>query len=83
MTEGTPIDVDKLRSLHIGRIHRTRVEEGRQHPETGRRWKAVTEDGSGLTTTEHDTPDDRVDAVVRPATVRAVRNPATGRLENQ
>lgn len=64
---------DKL--LGIGVISRrsgARVREGRSHPETGRAWKATT-DESGATQIEHDTTDDRVDAVVRPPTVRAVR----------
>lgn len=78
---GTPIDLAKLRSLSVGRIHRTRVDEGRSHPETGAAWKATTEDGSGLTTTEH-AKGDRVDALVRPQTVRAVRT-STGKVKNR
>jgi hypothetical protein len=57
-----------------------RVTEGREHPETGRPWKTVeTEAGS---TTEHSVKDDRVDAVARVGTIRAVRDPGTGRIGN-
>ncbi|BAL87306.1 hypothetical protein AMIS_20860 [Actinoplanes missouriensis 431] len=62
------------RLLGIGIISRrsgSTVREGRQHPETGVPWKATT-DEAGTTTTEH-AKGDRVDATVRPATVRAVR----------
>lgn len=61
---------DKL--LGIGVISkRTRpvVREGREHPETGARWKATT-DEAGTTHIEHNTKDDRVDAIVRPQTAR-------------
>ena len=79
---GTPIDLAKLRTIGvISKRSRTHIAEGRHHPETGRAWKATTEPDSGLTTTEHNTSDDRVDAVQRPATVRAVV--ADGRLENR
>jgi hypothetical protein len=79
---GTPIDVEKLRSLQIsGRRHPdSRVTEGRHHPETGRSFKTVTTEAGSVT--EHSTKDDRVDAVARPATIRAVRTPATGRTRN-
>ena len=63
---------DKL--LGIGVISRRsgdRVREGRAHPETGARWKATT-DEAGTTHIEH-AKGDRVDAVVRPTTVRTVR----------
>jgi hypothetical protein len=80
---GTPIDRGKLLSLQVtrgGRPRETRVTEGRAHPETGRPWKTVsTEAGS---TTEHATHDDRVDAVARVQTIRAVRDPATGKVSN-
>jgi hypothetical protein len=76
---GTPIDVGKLRTLRVGKIHRTRVTEGRDHPETHVPWKrTTTEVGS---TTEHAVKGDRVDAVARVETIRAVRDPATGRIE--
>jgi hypothetical protein len=66
---------EKLRSIGvISRRTRPVVREGREHPESGARWKSVT-DEAGTTTTEHATRDDRVDAVVRPATVRAVLTP--------
>lgn len=77
---GTPIDVEKLRSLQIGSRTRETVLEGRQHPETGRPWKSTTTEAG--TVTEHATRDDRVDAVARVATIRAVRHPATGRITN-
>jgi hypothetical protein len=47
------------------------VREGREHPESGARWKSTT-DEAGTTHVEH-AKGDRVDAVVRPTTVRAVR----------
>ncbi|HYN95407.1 MAG TPA: hypothetical protein VES42_16285 [Pilimelia sp.] len=80
--EGTPIDAEKLRSLSVlGRRTRPRINEGRVHPETGRPFKTtVTEAGS---VTEHATKDDRVDAVARVASIRAVRDPATGRVSNE
>lgn len=63
------------RLLGVGVISRRSgdtVREGREHPETGAAWKATT-DEAGTTHIEHNTKDDRVDAVVRPTTVRAVR----------
>lgn len=61
---------DKLLTIGvISQRTRTSVREGREHPETGVPWKSTTEPGSGLTTTEHATRDDRVDALVVPATV--------------
>lgn len=68
---GTPIDIIKLRSLSIGRRTRTVVREGREHPETGRPWKATTTDAG--TQVEHNTKDDRVDAYVRPETLTVTR----------
>lgn len=66
---GTPIDLDKMRSLAvIGHRTRPAVREGRHHPETGAAWKSVTTEAG--TVTEHNTRDDRVDAVARPETVR-------------
>lgn len=64
---------EKIRSLSFlsGGRTRLRVREGREHPETGGRWKATTDEG-GTTHTEH-AVGDRVDAVVRPSTVRAFR----------
>lgn len=55
----------------ISRVSGSTVREGREHPETGGRWKSTTDEG-GTTHTEH-AVGDRVDAVVRPTTVRAVR----------
>lgn len=64
---------DKVRSLGYlskGRT-RARVVEGRSHPETGVPFKTVvTEAGS---TTEHNTKDDRVDALIVPQTVTMTR----------
>lgn len=77
---GTPIDLAKLRTLSVGSRTRAAVREGREHPETGRPWKSVTTEAG--TVTEHNTSDDRVDAVARVDTVRAVRDPATGRITN-
>jgi hypothetical protein len=57
------------------------VTEGRAHPDTGRPFKTVeTEAGS---VTEHATPDDRVDAVAKVDTVKAVADPASGKVENR
>lgn len=78
---GTPIDIDKMRSLSIGRrSSRPVVREGRQHPATGRPWKTTETDAGRVT--EHATRDDRVDAVAYPQTVRAYRDPATGKVTN-
>ena len=64
---GTPIDVVKLRTLSFGSRGRTVVREGREHPETGRPWKATSTEAG--TTIEHNTKDDRVDVRVRPETL--------------
>lgn len=65
--EGTPIDLEKMRSLAVG--HRTRdvVREGRRAD--GVRVKATT-DEHGNTVTEHASRDDRVDVTLRPKTVQ-------------
>lgn len=79
MAEGTPIDLEKMRSLGvIGKRSRPQVTEGREHPETGRPWKSTSTEAG--TTTEHATKDDRVDAVAKVETIRAVRDPQTGRI---
>lgn len=77
---GTPIDVAKLRTLSVGRIHRDRVREGREHPETGRPWKS-TENEAGRVT-EHNVKGDRVDAVAKVDTIRAVLDPTSGKVSN-
>lgn len=78
---GTPIDVAKLRSLHVmGDSSRPRPVEGRHHPETGRSFKTV-ETEAGITT-EHNVPGDRLDAVAKVDTIRAYRDPSTGRITN-
>lgn len=73
---GTPIDLEKLRSLSVGRRTRDQVREGRR--QDGVRFKATT-DEAGTTVTEH-AKDDRVDVTVRPKSVRAVIN--NGKLGN-
>jgi hypothetical protein len=79
---GTPIDLAKLRSLSVGRrVSRPVVREGRAHPETGRPWKSVETEAGRVT--EHNTKDDRVDAVAYAQTIKAVRDPATGKVENR
>ena len=71
---GTPINIEKMRSLLVGRrTGRPTVREGRQHPETGRPFKAVTDEHNN-TVTEHATKDDRVDVLIRPETTRQVGN---------
>jgi hypothetical protein len=70
---GTPIDLAKLRTLSVGRRTRPTVQEGREHPETGKPWKATTDELRN-TVTEHAVPGDRVDVLVRPDTVRQVGN---------
>lgn len=77
---GTRIDLAKLRTLSVGRRTRPIVTEGREHPETGRSWKTTTTEAGSVT--EHSTRDDRVDAVARVETIRAVRDPGTGRITN-
>jgi hypothetical protein len=65
---------DKLLSigyLSKGRT-RSRVKEGREHPDSGKPYKA-TIDELNNTVTEHNTKDDRVDVTVRPETVRFSR----------
>ena len=65
--QGTPVDLEKLRSLSYG--HRTRdvVREGRRAD--GVRVKATTDEHNN-TVTEHASKDDRVDVTLRPSTVR-------------
>ena len=70
MTSGTPIDIDKFRSIGvISKRSRPVVREGRR-PD-GVRVK-VTADEAGKTI-EHATKDDRVDAIVHPQTVTLIR----------
>lgn len=65
--EGTPIDIDKMRSIGVlGRRTRDVVREGRRAD--GVRVKATT-DELGNTVTEHAVKGDRVDVLVRPQTV--------------
>lgn len=61
MSEGTPIDLEKLRSLSVGRRTRDRVEEWRTGD--GERHKAVT-DELGNTVTQH-AKGDRQDVLIR------------------
>lgn len=69
---------DKVRSLGYlsrGRTRDTRVREGRQHPDTGVAYK-ITETDAGRTV-EHNTRDDRVDAVVTPLSLYVTRAQTT------
>lgn len=53
MPEGTPIDLERLRSVGvIGRRSGSRVDEGRD--EHGRRWKATTDELNNTVTQRHD-----------------------------
>jgi hypothetical protein len=72
---------ERMRSIGvISKRTRPRVTEGRQHPESGVPFKTTeTEAGS---VTEHATRNDRVDAVARVDTIRAFRDPSTGRIYN-
>jgi hypothetical protein len=65
----TPIDLNKLRSIGYLSKGRTRpkVKEYRDNTD-GHRIKE-TVDECGGSTIEHDTPDDRVDAIIRPRTI--------------
>lgn len=72
---GTPIDREKMRSIGvISKRTRPDVVEGREHPETGRPFKAVTDELNN-TVTEHSAPgaapgvSDRQDVNVRPKAV--------------
>jgi hypothetical protein len=64
--QGTPIDLEKLRSISIGSRTRSVVREGRRAD--GVRTKATT-DELGNTVTEHAVRGDRVDVLIRPQTV--------------
>jgi hypothetical protein len=64
--QGTPIDLEKMRSLSVGSRTRNQVREGRRAD--GVRVKATT-DEHGNTVTEHASKDDRVDVTLRPKTV--------------
>jgi hypothetical protein len=63
--------LEKLRSIGYLSRGRTRakVREGREHPESGRPFKAIT-DEFGNVTTEHDTRDDRVDVNIQAPHIR-------------
>lgn len=72
---GTPIDREKMLSVGIiSQRTRDRVTEGREHPDSGRPYKATT-DEAGNTVTEHSAPgaapgvSDRQDVQVRPKAV--------------
>jgi hypothetical protein len=72
---------DKLLGIGIiGHRSRPRVREGREHPETGRPWKSVTDEAG--TVTEHNVRGDRQDVVARPATVRMVIDRSSGKAAN-
>lgn len=75
MAEGTPIDREKMRSIGvISKRTKPRVVEGRHHPDSGRRYKAIT-DEAGNTVTEHSAAgaapgvSDRQDVDIHPQTV--------------
>lgn len=81
MADGTPIDLEKLRSLAvIGKRSRDIVREGKSHPESGAAWKSVTNEAG--TVTEHNVKGDRQDVLARVEPVRARFNATTGKLEN-
>ena len=65
--QGTPIDLEKMRSLSVGRRTRNVVREGRRAD--GVRVKATTDEHNN-TVIEHASKDDRVDVTLRPKTVR-------------
>lgn len=70
MTEGTPIDLDKMRSVGvIGRRTRPVVTDTRR-PDGVRVKITETEAGRVI---EHNTKDDRVDAVATPQTLTVTR----------
>jgi hypothetical protein len=63
---------EKLLTLGvISKRTRPVVREGHEHPDSGRPWKSVTTEAG--TVTEHNTKDDRVDALVTPQTVKLTR----------
>lgn len=65
----TPIDLEKLRSVGYLARGRTKARVRESKRPDGVRVKATT-DELGNTVTEHATPDDRVDVMIRPETVR-------------
>lgn len=69
MNNGTPIDREKLLSIGYLSKGRTRpkVREYRDKND-GHRIKATT-DEAGNTVTQHNTPDDRQDVLIRPKTI--------------
>jgi hypothetical protein len=66
MTEGTPVDLDKLRSLSVGSRTRPQIREWRS--DDGERHKAVTDERNN-TVTQH-ARGDRQDVLLRPGTIR-------------
>lgn len=74
MTEGTPIDIEKMRSIGvISKRTGSSFQEGRVHPESGLQFKATT-DEQGHTVTTHSEPgsgvDIRQDVAINANTVR-------------
>jgi hypothetical protein len=74
MTGGTPIDRAKMASIGvISKRTRPKVVEGREHPDSGRPFKAVTDELG--TVTEHSAPgaapgvSDRQDVNVTPKAI--------------
>jgi hypothetical protein len=71
---------EKLLTLGvISRRSRPVVREGREHPETGKAWKSVSDEAG--TVTEHNVKGERVDALVRPSTVHITASRSTGKAE--
>lgn len=61
---------DKLLGIGvISKRSRPVVREGREHPETGARWKSTT-DELGNVVTQHNTKDDRQDVLIKAPTVK-------------
>lgn len=72
--DGTPIDLEKMRSIGVlGKRTRPIVEEGKSHPDSGLPFKATT-DELGNTVTEHTVPgtgvSSRQDVQVTPISAR-------------
>lgn len=75
-TEGTPIDIEKMRSIGvISKRTKPEIREGKNHPDSGLPYKA-TKDEQGTTVTEHGTRksgvSERQDVHVRPSIVNGV-----------
>ena len=72
MSNEPEFDIEKLRSVGAILKHgrsKPKVQEYRD-AEDGHRIKATTHE-NGTTVTEHNTPDDRQDVMIRPETIKA------------